>query len=176
MQNRIKAIRAHYGLSQAEFAQKIKKAPGFIANVETGRSKISEATIETICEIFSVSSEWLKNGRGKMLINEMPAVNKTMVGQRIREIRKREKLTQAEFGKRAGYSGTQIRFVENGKIVPSNEFVHRVALAFCLNEKWLLSGNGNIDAEKISVDDKLVQWLNEHPEVILELRKRSGLD
>ena len=66
MQERFKKIRQHFGLSQAQFAQKIKKSPGFISNVETGRSDVSEVTIQTICSMFGIDEEWLRCGSGRM--------------------------------------------------------------------------------------------------------------
>ena len=39
-----------------------------------------------------------------------------------------------------------------------------------------MTGVGNREAVKAyEVDDKLIAWLNEHPEIIRELRMRSGL-
>jgi len=65
MQERFKKIRQHFGLSQAQFAQKIKKSPGFISNVETGRSDVSEVTIQTICSMFGIDEEWLMSPPAK---------------------------------------------------------------------------------------------------------------
>lgn len=55
LQVRIKQIREHFGLSQAHFAQRINKSPGFISLVETGRSNVSDKTIETICSEFPIN-------------------------------------------------------------------------------------------------------------------------
>ena len=59
MRDRFKQIREYYGLSQAQFAQRINMSPGFISNVETGRSNISEKTIDVVCRIFLINREWL---------------------------------------------------------------------------------------------------------------------
>lgn len=66
LQDRIKQIREHFGLSQAHFAQKINKSPGFISLVETGRSNVSNNTIKSICAAFSINESWLRNGEGQM--------------------------------------------------------------------------------------------------------------
>ena len=63
------------------------------------------------------------------------------------------------------------------KVKPSDKFLHKVSETFRVSLEWLMTGVGNREAVKADeVDDKLIAWLNEHPEIIRELRKRSGLD
>lgn len=46
-----------------------------------------------------------------------------------------------------------------------------------VSQEWLLTGVGDREANEVDkVDDKLIAWLNKHPEIISELRMRSGLD
>ena len=73
MGKRFKAIRAHFGLSQAQFAQKTSKSPGFISNVETGRSNISEETISSVCSVFNINRGWLTTGTGEMFVDGVNA-------------------------------------------------------------------------------------------------------
>ena len=63
---RVKIIRKHFGLSQAQFAQKINRSPGFISDIETGKSRVSEQTIKAICLFSGVNKEWLVSGAGEM--------------------------------------------------------------------------------------------------------------
>ena len=63
---RIAKVRQHFGLSQAQFAQKINRSPGFISNVETGRSEISESTVHSVCTAFGINKSWLIEGTGEM--------------------------------------------------------------------------------------------------------------
>ena len=39
----------------------------------------------------------------------------------------------------------------------------------------MLTGVGARESRVDQVDDKLIAWLNEHPEIIQELRMRGGL-
>ena len=102
MQERFKKIRSYYGLSQAQFAQKIQVSPGFISNVETGRSNVSEKTINAICEAFPICKEWICLGEGEMFLpgKEGNEVDKTEVGGRVKKVRKEADLTQEEFATR----------------------------------------------------------------------------
>lgn len=175
LQDRIKQVREHFGLSQAHFAQKINKSPGFISLVETGRSNVSNNTIKSICAAFSINESWLRNGEGQM--TSQAAVDMENVGNRIREIRRGEGLTQEEFAAATGYTNVQIHLVESGKVKPSDKFLHKVSEAFEVSQEWLVTGVGDRKAHRVDkVDERLIAWLNEHPEIIRELRMRSGLD
>jgi len=178
LKNRFRQIREYFGLSQAEFAQKIHMSPGFISNVETGRSRVSARTLNAVCGVFPISRDWLMEGEGEMLLPEQEtyAVDKTGVGGRIKEIRKRAGLTQDEFARRIGYSKIQVLSAEKGKIVPSNQFLEKIVSEFKLNPNWMFTGTGPIDLQEQCVDQQLIDWLNDHPEIIKELRRRGGLD
>lgn len=70
----------------------------------------------------------------------------------------------------------QIHFVKIGKVIPSNEFLHQVAATFGVNYDWLLSGKGQLEATTDGVDERLISWLRDNPDVVRELRIRGGLD
>lgn len=175
LQDRIKQIREHFGLSQAHFAQRINKSPGFISLVETGRSNVSDETIETICSEFPINEAWLRNGEGKMT-DDAP-VDVKNIGIRVKQLRKDMKLTQEQFAAATGYTNTQIHLVESGKVKPSDKFLRKVSEAFDISLEWLMTGVGDRKADGVDkVDERLLCWLNEHPEIIRELKMRSGLD
>ena len=83
---RVKAIREHYGLPQPLFAKQINKTPGFISDIETGKSGVSEETISALSRAFGVNKEWLVSGAGEMGCGV--AADKAGIGKRIKEIRK----------------------------------------------------------------------------------------
>ena len=52
----------------------------------------------------------------------------------------------------------------------------RVASTFNISYNWLMTGTGDMDVpEDATLDDQLIAWLKENPEIIRELRRRSGL-
>ncbi len=178
--DRFKLIRQHFGLSQSQFAQKINRSPGFISNVETGRSEISESTVRAVCRVFGINDTWLVSGTGEMFVegHEVAEADKGTIGPRIRRLRKDHKLTQEQFGKATGYSKVHIHCIEAGKVTPSNEMLKHVSDAFHVSYEWLLTGEGEMErtVEEAVVDDKLIEWLKKNPEVVRELRIRGGLD
>ena len=66
MKDRIKAIRKHYDLTQAEFGDRIGVKGNTITNYENDLRNPSDAIIVSICREFNVNEEWLRTGNGEM--------------------------------------------------------------------------------------------------------------
>lgn len=64
MNNRLKVLRKELGLTQQEFADKLKIKRGAIANYEIGRNEPIDAVISLICKEFNVNEVWLRTGEG----------------------------------------------------------------------------------------------------------------
>lgn len=77
---------------------------------------------------------------------------------RIKEIRKDNKLTQVEFGERIGVKGNTVTNYENGLRNPTDAVVLSICREFNINEHWLRDGIEpkysiiNDDYTKISVE------------------------
>lgn len=179
MDKRLKELRKSLGLSQGKFSTKINKSPGFIERAEQNAFTPSEDAINAICSTFGVRKEWLLHGTGSMFTKGNACEGMDIEGavKRIREIRAENGLTQEEFGTQMGYSKNQIRFVESGKVKPTYDLLCKISYAFSVNLTWMMSGNGerdNPNAKEV-LDEPLIEWIRQHPEVIHELRIRSGL-
>lgn len=68
MGERIKELRKALGLTQKEFADRIKVKRNTVATYEMGRSTPSDAAISLICREFNVNENWLRTGEGQMFI------------------------------------------------------------------------------------------------------------
>ena len=64
--NRIKTLRKHLNLNQAEFGLKIGLKNGAISWMEKEGNTITKQNIKIICDTFNVSENWLLNGEGEM--------------------------------------------------------------------------------------------------------------
>jgi len=62
------------------------------------------------------------------------------IGERIRHIRKTNKLTQADFSKKLCVSGSHIANIENNKDNPSNAVIRLISTTFNINEGWIKNG------------------------------------
>jgi Helix-turn-helix. len=83
--------------------------------------------------------------------------------ERIKEIRKSNKLSQESFGKRLGVSGAAISRLENGERSVTEQMVISIAREFNISERWLRDGSGL--PTNITQDDEL-----------LDLQSRYNLD
>lgn len=68
LKDRIKEVRKHFNLTQTDFGTKIGVKGNTITGYETGLRTPSDAVILSICREFNVSEEWLRTGKGEMLI------------------------------------------------------------------------------------------------------------
>lgn len=66
MIERFKEMRKQFGLSQAEFANRIHVTPAAIGNIESGKRNPSTMMLLNICHEFGVSEQWLRTGEGEM--------------------------------------------------------------------------------------------------------------
>lgn len=64
--NRMRTLRKHLNLNQAEFGQKIGLKNGAISWMEKEGNTITKQNIKIICDTFNVSENWLLNGEGDM--------------------------------------------------------------------------------------------------------------
>lgn len=79
---------------------------------------------------------------------------------RIKELRKNKKLTQAEFGERIGVKGNTITTYENGSRVPSEAVIKSICRVFNVNEEWLRTGRGDPYIQ-LSRDEELAQFFGD---------------
>ena len=68
------------------------------------------------------------------------------IGEKIKELRKREKLNQEEFGKKVGISKNAVWNYENGKREPSLEILTKISKAFDMSLlEILVDEHGQVD-------------------------------
>lgn len=66
MNERLKELRKKLGLTQQEFADRLKIKRGAIANYEIGRNVPIDAVLSLISREFGVNLGWLRTGDGEM--------------------------------------------------------------------------------------------------------------
>ena len=65
MKERLKELRSMLGLTQQEFADRLRVKRTNIASYEAGKSNLGDAVVALICCEFNVSESWLRNGEGE---------------------------------------------------------------------------------------------------------------
>lgn len=70
MQDRIRQIMDHYGLSQQNFASQLGVAPATISSIFTGRTNPTNKHVQAIHKAFpEIDTNWLMFGEGEMMIS-----------------------------------------------------------------------------------------------------------
>jgi DNA-binding helix-turn-helix protein len=84
MEERLKILRKHLGLSREDFAKKLGlKSRGKIENIELGRTTPDDDFLKLICNTYNVSYGWLVNGNDEMFQDDGDAqaiVDSVMTG------------------------------------------------------------------------------------------------
>jgi transcriptional regulator with XRE-family HTH domain len=63
---RLTELRTSLGLTQEEFARKIRVSTGYITSLERSHRKLNPRLIKLIADTFGASEQWLQTGKGKM--------------------------------------------------------------------------------------------------------------
>ena len=87
------------------------------------------------------------------------------LGERIKIIRQRASMTQADFGKEIGVSGAAVSTSESGKTNPENRTILLICEKFGVNREWLETGNGEMlnVHESASLIPRLQRILQDYP-------------
>lgn len=77
------------------------------------------------------------------------------ISERVKEIRKKNKLSQTQFGERLRVSRDVINNIENNRINISELIIKTICMEFNLNEEWLTTGHGlpEIQSDKFLLDE-----------------------
>ena len=68
--------------------------------------------------------------------------------ERIKSIRKDQRLTQAKFGERIGLKGNTITNYENGLRTPNDSVILAICREYSVSERWLRTGQGEPYVQK----------------------------
>lgn len=67
--SRIQQLREHFNLKQGEFSKIIGQSQANISRIEAGSLEPSEPIIYSLVAQFAANPEWIKTGKGEMLIS-----------------------------------------------------------------------------------------------------------
>lgn len=83
-------------------------------------------------------------------------------GERIRALRKEKKLTLAEFADKIGLTAAAVSKIENGLSTPYGSTVKAISGAFCVSEKWIMTGEGEPGNFEGDEDGIFAAWAAKH--------------
>ncbi len=67
---RLKNIREHYRMTQAEFAEKLNVKQSYLSFVEGDKRKPTDVFLDSLYDVYRVNSEWLTKGTGPVMDGE----------------------------------------------------------------------------------------------------------
>ena len=106
-------------------------------------------------------------------VKEEPSV----IGERIKELRKALRLTQAAFAERIGIRQNSVAVIEIGKNTPSDQTIAFICREFRVNEEWLRTGAGEMFVPTpASIVDELAEEYHLCPEAQAMVEKFITLD
>ncbi len=79
----------------------------------------------------------------------------TIPSERIRKVRKKNKLSQAEFADLVGVERTYVSKIETGKANPSIQLIKAICKEFGVREEWLLHGETRLDKSDGLTDQEI---------------------
>lgn len=97
------------------------------------------------------------------------------MNERIKEIRKKEGLSQQKFADKLGIARGNIAAYEVGKNSPSDAVISLICSKFNVNKEWLLTGKGDIydvpEDEVAAVVSDLLEENNPFYDIIISIMK-----
>lgn len=119
-----------------------------------------------------------------MLINTFLLQMRLEIGKRLRLIRERMGITQAEVGEKLGIQSQHVSKYERGETVPTWENLIKLIDLYDVNINWLLTGKGSmflspvnysLQGEKELTAVRDIEPDSQIEEIIIELRKDFDL-
>ena len=139
--NRLKELRIKHGLNQKEVADALDTTQQAISLYESGKREPKLKTWQKLADYFNVSTSYLMG------------LNSNDFGNRIKELRIKNGLSQAELAEKIGVKDNTICQYEKGKRHPNNETWQKLADCFNIS---IPSARGEINVELIAKIAKMI--------------------
>lgn len=121
-----------------------------------------------------MNCEWLETGNGPIFYDENGAQVREhkieAASVRLKELREARKLNYKEFSKTVGVNAETYRNLEQGTRLLTERQAKKIADACDVGIDWLLYGEEN--TKEYPINDRMIEFLKEHPEVRAELREK----
>ena len=132
-------IRNRLGLSQRELAQKLNVSKSTYARWETGENIIPLNHLIDLCNYAKVTPDYILNLTNKKnSLKTKIILNNKMIGQKIKQIRKNNNLTQKEMAKAINTTQSVISAYENGLTNIQTAFLYDICIKLNISATWLL--------------------------------------
>lgn len=140
---KIRDLRDEYELNQVKMANILGVSKSTYARWETDEAIIPLTHLNDLCNHFNISMDYITGfTKEKNYIITNKKLNKVLIGKRLKEFRKKNKLTQVALAEAIGTSHSTISGYEHGKNMILTAFAYNIAKKYNVSLDWLC---GRID-------------------------------
>ena len=145
MKLRLNEIREKRDLSQRKTAIKLHISKSYYNYFETGERIIPLPRLNDFCNLFHVDFDYaLGLTNHNILTKELKKLDKKLIGERIKEIRKLKKLTQNGLAKLVNTTQSTISSYENGNTIILTAFLYEMCLKLDVSMNYIVGKTNTI--------------------------------
>ena len=139
MKLRLKEIREKYDLSQRKMAMKLNISKTYYNYFETGERIIPVTRINEYCNNLHLTFDYVLGFSDKLSKPKNNfKIDKKLVGQRIKEMRKSEKLTQKQLAEILNTSQSTVSAYESGRTLILTAFLCEICEYFNVSADYII--------------------------------------
>lgn len=132
-------IRNRLGLSQREFAEKLNISKSTYSRWETGEKIIPLKHLINLCNYTNTSCDYIFGlSENKKNLKKKIDLNIQSIGERLKQIRIKNKLSQKEFAKAINTVQSVISAYENGYVLIQTSFLYDICVKFHVSADYIL--------------------------------------
>ena len=145
MMLRFKEIREKNDLTQKDMAKILKISKSYYNFFETGERIIPLKRLNDFCNKFHVSMDYALGLNDKNIMTKGNyIINRELISNRIKEIRKYHKLTQKELAKLLNTSQSTISSYEKGKTLILTAFLYEICKKLNVSSDYIVGKTNTI--------------------------------
>jgi transcriptional regulator with XRE-family HTH domain len=145
MKLRLNEIREKHDLSQRKTAMKLGISKSYYNYFESGERIIPLSRLNDFSNLFHVDFDYaLGITNHNMITKELKELNKKLIGTRIKEIRKKKKLTQKDLAELVNTSQSTISSYENGNTMILTAFLYEICTKLDVSMNYIVGKTNTI--------------------------------
>ena len=136
--DRLKDFREDNDLYQKDISKKIGVSQQTYSMWENGTKIIPLKHLNTLCNIYDISMDYFLGFSNKnKSVNKINILNKNDIGNRIREVRKKNNLTVRDLASYLNTTPSTISAYENGKTLILTAFAYQICIKYNISMDYL---------------------------------------
>lgn len=145
MKLRLNEIREKHDLSQRKTAIKLKISKSYYNYFESGERIIPLTRLNDFCNLFHVDFDYaLGITDHNIMTKELKELDRKLIGERIKEIRKRNELTQKALADLLHTSQSTISSYESGNTIILTAFIYEICTKLDVSINYIVGKTNTI--------------------------------